>query len=191
MRSRVTISSQQILRDIYTPGTARVCLAIRAAPEKAFDFTYLGRAVGIVTDGSAIAALGHIGLRAGLPVLEGKAALFASLVGISGIPILVESASVDHFVEVVCAIAPSFGAILLEDIGSPRCFEIEQKLRARLALPVLHGDQHETAIVTPGCDSTDRRSAARPYGRRGGPRCGGLGYRATPARPPGQATTEQ
>jgi malate dehydrogenase (oxaloacetate-decarboxylating) len=148
MRSRVAISSQQILRDIYTPGTARVCLAIRAAPEKAFDFTYLGRAVGIMTDGSAIAALGSIGLRAGLPVLEGKAALFASLVGISGIPILVESASVDHFVEVVCAIAPSFGAILLEDIGTPRCFEIEQKLRARLTLPVLHGDQHATAVVT-------------------------------------------
>lgn len=148
MRSRVTISSRQILRDIYTPGTARVCLAIRAAPEKAFDFTYLGRAVGIVTDGSALAALGNIGLRAGLPVLEGKAALFASLMGISGIPILVESASVDHFVEVVCAIAPSFGAILLEDIGAPRCFEIEQKLRARLTLPVLHGDQHATAVVT-------------------------------------------
>jgi malate dehydrogenase (oxaloacetate-decarboxylating) len=117
MRSRVAISSQQILRDIYTPGVARVCLAIRAAPEKAFDFTYLGRAVAIVTDGSAIAGLGNIGLRAGLPVLEGTAALLASLVGISGIPILVESASVDHFVEVVCAIAPSFGALLLEDIG--------------------------------------------------------------------------
>jgi malate dehydrogenase (oxaloacetate-decarboxylating) len=148
MRSRVAISSQQILRDIYTPGVARVCLAIRAAPEKAFDFTYLGRAVAIVTDGSAIAGLGNIGLRAGLPVLEGKAALFASLVGVSGIPVLVESASVDHFVDVVCAIAPSFGAILLEDIGTPRCFEIEQKLRARLNLPVLHGDQHATAVVT-------------------------------------------
>ncbi|HJS92200.1 MAG TPA: malic enzyme-like NAD(P)-binding protein [Steroidobacteraceae bacterium] len=148
MRSRVAISSQQILRDIYAPGAARVCLAIQAAPEKALDFTYIGRTVAIVTDGSATAGLGNIGLRAKLPLLEGKAALFASLVGISGIPVLVESASVDHFVEVVCSIAPSFGAILLEDVGTPRCFEIEQKLRARLSLPVLHGDQHATAVVT-------------------------------------------
>jgi malate dehydrogenase (oxaloacetate-decarboxylating) len=147
MRSRVTISTQQILRDIYTPGVARVCLAIRNAPEKAFDYTYLRRAVAIVTDGSAILGLGNIGPRAGLPVIEGKAALFATLVGISGIPILLESASVDHFVEAVGAIAPSFGAILLEGISAPRCFEIEQKLRARLAIPVLHDDQHATAVV--------------------------------------------
>jgi len=147
MHSRVAISTQQILRDIDTPGVARVCLAIRAAPEKAFDYTYLGRSVAIVTDGSAILGLGNIGPRAGLPVIEGKAALFAALVGISGIPILVESASVDHFVEVVCAIAPSFGAILLEGISAPRCFEIEQKLRARIAIPVLHDDQHATAVV--------------------------------------------
>lgn len=148
MRSRVAISSQQILRDISTPGVARVCLKIRETPEKVFDFAYLGRAVAIVSDGSAVAGLGSIGLRARMPVLEGTAALFASLIGISGIPILVETASVDHFVDVVCAIAPSFGAILLEDIGTPRCFEIEQKLRARLSLPVLHGDQHATAVVT-------------------------------------------
>ena len=147
MRSRVSISTQQILRDVYTPGVARVCLAIRAAPEKVFDFTYLGRAVAIVTDGSAILGLGNIGPRAGLPVIEGKAALFASLVGISGIPILIESGAVDHFVDVVCSIAPSFGAIQLEDIGAPRCFEIEQKLRARLQMPVLHDDQHATAVV--------------------------------------------
>jgi malate dehydrogenase (oxaloacetate-decarboxylating) len=147
MRSRVAISTQQILRDIYTPGVARVCLALRSAPEKAFDFTYLGRAVAIVTDGSAIPGLGNMGARAALPVIEGKAALFASLVGISGIPILVESASVDHFVDVVCSIAPSFGVILLENISAPRCFEIEQKLRARLRMPVLHDDQHATAVV--------------------------------------------
>jgi malate dehydrogenase (oxaloacetate-decarboxylating) len=148
MCSRVTISSQEILRAIYSSSTARVCPAIRAAPERAFDLTYLGRAVGIVTDGSSIANLGNIGLRAVLPVLESKAALFARLMGISGIPILVESASGDHFIEVVCAIAPSFGAILLEHIAAPRCFAIEQRLRARLTLPVLHGDQHATAVVT-------------------------------------------
>ena len=147
MRSRVAISTQQILRDIDAPGVARVCLALRAAPEKALDYTYLGRAVAIVTDGSSILSLGNVGPRAGLPVIEGKAALFSALVGISGIPILVESASVDHFAEVVCAIAPSFGAILLEGVSAPRCFEIEQKLRARLTIPVLHDDQHATAVV--------------------------------------------
>ena len=147
MHSRVAISTQQILRDIYTPGVARVCLAIHAAPEKVFDFTYLGRAVAIGTDGSAILGLGNIGPRAGLPVMEGKSALFAALVGISGIPILIESGTVDHFVDVVCSIAPSFGAILLEDISAPRCFEIEQKLRARLSMPVMHDDQHATAVV--------------------------------------------
>jgi len=147
MHSRVAISTQQILRDIYTPGVARVCLAIQAAPAKVFDYTYLGRAVAIVTDGSAILGLGNIGPRAGLPVMEGKSALFAALVGISGIPILIESHAVDHFVDVVCSIAPSFGAILLEDISAPRCFEIEQKLRARLPMPVLHDDQHATAVV--------------------------------------------
>jgi malate dehydrogenase (oxaloacetate-decarboxylating) len=148
MRSRIPISSQQILRDIYTPGVARVCLAIQKNPEKAFDYTYIGRAVAVITDGTAILGLGNIGPRPGLPVIEGKAALFASLVGLSGIPILVESQSNDHFVDVVSSIAPSFGAILLEDIAAPRCFEIEQKLRARLNMPVLHDDQHGTAVVT-------------------------------------------
>jgi malate dehydrogenase (oxaloacetate-decarboxylating) len=148
MQSRVAISTQQILRDISTPGVARVCLAIREAPEKVFDFTYLGRTVAIVTDGSSIAGLGNIGLRASLPALEGKAAILSSFVGLSGIPILAESAKVDQFVEVVSAISPSFGAVLLTDISAPRCFEIEQKLRARLSLPVLHAEQHATAVVT-------------------------------------------
>jgi malate dehydrogenase (oxaloacetate-decarboxylating) len=148
MHSRMPISSQQILRDIYTPGVARVCLAIQKDPSKVFDYTYVSRAVAVITDGTAILGLGNIGARAGLPVIEGKAALFASLVGLSGIPILVESTSIDHFVDTVRAIAHSFGAILLEDIAAPRCFEIEHKLRARLNMPVLHDDQHATAVVT-------------------------------------------
>ena len=147
VRSRIPISSQQILRDIYTPGVARVCLAIQKNPEKAPEYTWLSRCVAIITDGSAILGLGNIGARPGLPVIEGKAALFASLVGLSGVPILVESSSIDHFVDVVRSIAPSFGAILLEDIAAPRCFEIEHKLRARLDIPVLHDDQHATAVV--------------------------------------------
>ncbi|HVY81620.1 MAG TPA: malic enzyme-like NAD(P)-binding protein [Steroidobacteraceae bacterium] len=148
MRSRMPISSQQILRDLYTPGVARVCLAIQKNPEKVFDYTYVSRAVAVITDGSAILGLGNIGARPGLPVIEGKAALFASLVGLSGVPILVESTSIDHFVDVVRSISHSFGAILLEDIAAPRCFEIEHKLRARLDMPVLHDDQHATAVVT-------------------------------------------
>lgn len=103
--------------------------------------------VAIVTDGSAVLRRGNFLARASLAAIEGKAALFAELVGISGIPMLIESGAVDHFVDVVCAIAPSFGAILLEDIGAPRCFEIEQKLRARLPMPVLHDNQHGTAVV--------------------------------------------
>ncbi|MEJ1965193.1 MAG: malic enzyme-like NAD(P)-binding protein [Gammaproteobacteria bacterium] len=147
VRSRIPISTQQILRDIYTPGVARVCLAIQKDPEAAFEYTWLSRCVAIITDGSAILGLGNIGARPGLPVIEGKAALFASLVNLSGVPILVESSSIDHFVDVVRSIAPSFGAILLEDIAAPRCFEIEHKLRARLDMPVLHDDQHATAVV--------------------------------------------
>jgi malate dehydrogenase (oxaloacetate-decarboxylating) len=147
VRSRIPISTQQILRDIYTPGVARVCLAIQEKPERVFKYTWVSRAVAIITDGSAILGLGNIGARPGLPVIEGKAALFAELAGLSGVPILVESSSVDHFVDVVRSIAPSFGAILLEDIAAPRCFEIEHKLRARLDMPVLHDDQHATAVV--------------------------------------------
>jgi malate dehydrogenase (oxaloacetate-decarboxylating) len=147
MRSRVGVSSPQILRDIYVPGVARVCLAIRETPRKALDLTYLARTVAVVTDGSAVLGLGNIGPRAALPLIEGKAALFASLVGISGIPIVIDGSAVDHLVDVVCAIAPSFGALLLTGISAPRCFEIEQKLRARLPLPVLHDDQHGTAVV--------------------------------------------
>jgi malate dehydrogenase (oxaloacetate-decarboxylating) len=148
MHSRIPVSSQQILRDIYTPGVARVCLAIQKDPQQLFDYTYVSRAVAVITDGSAILGLGNIGARAGMPVIEGKAALFASLAGLSGIPILVEATSIDHFVDTVRAIAHSFGAILLEDIAAPRCFEIENKLRSRLDMPVLHDDQHATAVVT-------------------------------------------
>jgi malate dehydrogenase (oxaloacetate-decarboxylating) len=147
MRSRVGVSSAQILRDIYKPGVTRVCLAIRQAPRKALELTYVGRAVAVVTDGSAVLDLGSIGPRAALPLIEGKAALFASLVGISGIPILIDGSAVDHLVDVVSAIAPSFGALVLTGISAPRCFEIEQKLRARLPVPVLHDDQHGTAVV--------------------------------------------
>lgn len=146
--SRVNIATQQVLRDIYTPGVARVCLAIRDQPERAWDWTNVGNTVAIVTNGTAILGLGNIGALAGLPVMEGKAALFADFAGLTGVPILLDSTDPDVVIRTVEAIAPSFGGIQLEDIAAPECFEIESELVARLDKPVLHDDQHGTAVVT-------------------------------------------
>jgi len=141
------INTLQVLRDVYTPGVARVCLAIKEDPRAARDFTSLDSTVAIVTNGTAVLGLGNIGALAGLPVMEGKAALFADLVGISGVPILMKDTHPDRVVEAIAAIEMSFGAIQLEDFAAPECFEIEQKLRERLDKPVLHDDQHGTAVV--------------------------------------------
>ena len=162
MTSVLPITSNQVLRDIYTPGVARVCLAIRDAPARALDFTSLPHTVAIITNGTAILGLGDIGPLAGLPVMEGKAALFATLVGINGIPILIEDKEPARVVDVVMAIEKSFGAIQLEDFAAPACFEIENELRARLAKPVLHDDQHGTAVVALAA----LHNAARRVGRR-------------------------
>jgi malate dehydrogenase (oxaloacetate-decarboxylating) len=160
--STLDIGSLQILRDVYTPGVARVCLAIRDEPALAREFTAIGRTVAIVTNGTAVLGLGDIGPLAGLPVMEGKAALMAGLAGLSGVPILVDEKDPAKLVEVVVAIAPSFGAIQLEDIAAPACFEIEDALRARLDIPVLHDDQHGTAVV--GLAAV--RNAGRQAGQR-------------------------
>jgi len=142
------INSSQTLRDVYTPGVARVCLAIRDDPEAAHEFTALDHTVAIITNGTAVLGLGNIGPLAGLPVMEGKAALFADLVGINGVPILMTDTDPRRVVDVIAGIEMSFGAIQLEDFAAPECFEIERELRARLAKPVLHDDQHGTAVVT-------------------------------------------
>jgi len=147
MQPTLPINSQQILRDIYTPGVARVCLAIRDDPSKAALYTNLPRTVAVVTNGTAILGLGDIGPVAGLPVMEGKSALFAALVGITAVPILIDSHDPDRIVETIVNIAPSFGAIQLEDIAAPECFTIEAELVRRLSIPVLHDDQHGTAVV--------------------------------------------
>jgi malate dehydrogenase (oxaloacetate-decarboxylating) len=141
------INTRQVLRDVYTPGVARVCLAIQKDPAAAWDYTALGNTVAIVTNGTAVLGLGNIGALAGLPVMEGKAALFADLVGISGVPILLNETDPARVVELVTGIATSFGAIQLEDFAAPECFEIERQLRLRLPKPVLHDDQHGTAVV--------------------------------------------
>ncbi|HET6726000.1 MAG TPA: malic enzyme-like NAD(P)-binding protein [Gammaproteobacteria bacterium] len=148
MVSRTPIQTLQQLRDVYTPGVARVCLAIQKEPERVWDYTNLGRTVGIITNGTAILGLGDIGPRAGLPVMEGKAALMAKFVGLSGVPVLVDAKDPARIIDTVKAIAPSFGAIQLEDIGAPACFEIEGALRDALDMPVMHDDQHGTAVVT-------------------------------------------
>ena len=142
------INTREVLRDVYTPGVARVCLAIRKTPEAAYEYTALGNTVAVVTNGTAVLGLGNIGALAGLPVMEGKAALFAELVGINGVPILIDETQPARVVEIVSGIASSFGAIQLEDFAAPECFEIEEQLRARLDKPVLHDDQHGTAVVT-------------------------------------------
>ena len=147
MKARLPINTLQVLRDVYTPGVARVCLAIKADPERVYEYTNLGHTVAIVTNGTAILGLGDIGPLAGLPVMEGKSALFASLVDLTGIPILLTEKDPDRVVELIMGIEQSFGAIQLEDFAAPHCFAIEDQLRARLNKPVLHDDQHGTAVV--------------------------------------------
>jgi len=148
MVSRSPIASLQELRDIYTPGVARVCLAIQDKPDLAREYTNIDRTVAIVTNGTAILGLGDIGPVAGLPVMEGKAALMAKFGGLSGIPILIADKDPRRLADIIASVAPSFGAIQLEDIAAPACFEVEAELRARLDRPVLHDDQHGTAVVT-------------------------------------------
>ncbi|MCE3285310.1 MAG: hypothetical protein K0R70_1566 [Steroidobacteraceae bacterium] len=147
MEPSLQITTQQILRDIYTPGVARVCIAIRDDAAKAALYTNRQNTVAVVTNGTAILGLGDIGPVAGLPVMEGKAALFAALVGLTAYPILIDSKDTARIVETIVSIAPSFGAIQLEDIAAPECFAIEAELVERLRIPVLHDDQHGTAVV--------------------------------------------
>lgn len=147
MKSRVKVESASDIRRIYTPGVAAVCRAIQKNPELMYDYTYVKNSVAIVTNGTAILGLGDIGVRAGMPVMEGKAVLFAKLVGISGIPILLDSKDIKTCIETIINIAPSFGAIKLEDFKAPECFAIEEALMEKLDMPIMHDDQHGTATV--------------------------------------------
>ena len=147
MKSRYPLETIADLRKLYTPGVASVCRLIEADREKAYEYTSIANTVAIVTNGTAILGLGPIGPLAGMPVMEGKAVLLEKLVGANGVPILIDVKEVDRFVEVVKAIAQTFGAINLEDIAAPDCFEIERQLEEALEIPVMHDDQHGTAVV--------------------------------------------
>ena len=131
----------------YTPGVARVCEAIFADPELAHEYTWVSNTVAVVTDGTAVLGLGNIGPAASMPVMEGKAVLFKQFGGVDAIPVALNTTDVDEIVETVIRLAPTFGGINLEDIASPRCFEIERRLIEALDIPVFHDDQHGTAVV--------------------------------------------
>ena len=148
IRSRFPIDSTAMLRRVYTPGAAEVCLKIADDPELAWLYTSISHMVAIVTDGSAVLGLGDIGPRASMPVMEGKAMLMETLVGLSGMPILLDTKDADQIITAIATIAPTFAAIQLEDISAPRCFEIEERLQAMLDIPVMHDDQHGTAVVS-------------------------------------------
>ena len=142
------VKTRDDLSMAYTPGVARVCSAIADNRQKAFKYTIKANTVAVVSDGTAVLGLGDIGPEAAMPVMEGKAMLFKEFADVDAFPICVSTKDVDEIVETVVRIAPTFGGINLEDISSPRCFDIEQRLQEALDIPVFHDDQHGTAIVT-------------------------------------------
>ena len=145
--SRVPIETNTNLRIVYTPGVARVCKAIEADPSLARAYTSIGDRIAICTNGTAILGLGDIGPVAGLPVMEGKAAIFAEFAGLSADPVLIDTKDPDEFVHVMEKIAGSYGAVQVEDVKAPECFAITTELDRRLDIPVLHDDQHGTATI--------------------------------------------
>ena len=145
---RVDVSSREALSVAYTPGVAAPCMAIHDDVNKSFDLTRRWNTVPVITDGSAVLGLGNIGPEAGMPVMEGKCALFKAFGNVDAFPICISSQDTEDIIKTVKLIAGSFGGINLEDIGSPRCFEIERRLKEELDIPVFHDDQHGTAIVT-------------------------------------------
>lgn len=147
IQAKVDVKSSRELSLVYSPGVAEPCLEIKNDPNKVYDYTMKGNLVGIVTDGTAVLGLGDIGPKAAMPVMEGKALLLKQFAGIDAMPICLDTKDVDEIVNIVKNIAPTFGAINLEDISAPRCFEIEDRLRQECDIPVFHDDQHGTAIV--------------------------------------------
>jgi malate dehydrogenase (oxaloacetate-decarboxylating) len=148
IEARAEVRTVQDMRDVYTPGVARVCMALRDDPSLKTRYTMIGNTVAIVTNGTRVLGLGDIGVVASMPVMEGKAVFYRQFVGLGAMPILVDTRDVDEFVETVIRIAPTFAGIHLEDISAPECFEIERRLIEALPQPVMHDDVHGTAVVT-------------------------------------------
>ncbi|MEV4473875.1 NADP-dependent malic enzyme [Nonomuraea salmonea] len=161
IRSTVPVRDADDLSLAYTPGVARVCSGIADDPALAADYTWVSRVVAVVSDGTAVLGLGDIGPSAAMPVMEGKALLFKEFANVDAVPLCLDCTDVDALVETVTRLAPSFGGINLEDISAPRCFEVEQRLRDALDIPVFHDDQHGTAIVVLAA----LKNAARLTGR--------------------------
>jgi len=147
VRGKVPVKTRDDLSMAYTPGVARVCQAIHEDPQKAYTLTIKQNAVAVVTDGTAVLGLGDIGPQAAMPVMEGKALLFKELAGVDAFPLCLATRDVAEIVGIVKAVSPVFGGINLEDISAPRCFEIEERLKKELEIPVFHDDQHGTAVV--------------------------------------------
>lgn len=145
--SKAQVKSREDLALAYTPGVAEPCKAIAKDPEKAYLYTGKSNTVAVVSDGSAVLGLGNIGPLAALPVMEGKAILFKEFGGVNAVPICLDTQDTEEIIRCVAAIAPAYGGINLEDISAPRCFEIEERLKEMLDIPVFHDDQHGTAIV--------------------------------------------
>ena len=148
IKVRADVSNAEALSLAYTPGVATPCLEIQKNPEKSFELTRRWNTVAVVTDGTAVLGLGDIGPEAGMPVMEGKCALFKAFGDVDAIPLCVRSKDPDTIVNTVALLAGSFGGVNLEDISAPRCFEIEKKLKERCDIPIFHDDQHGTAVIT-------------------------------------------
>lgn len=147
IRAKVPVQDKYDLSLAYSPGVAAPCLAIEQNPSTVYDYTMKGNLVAVITDGTAVLGLGDIGPEAALPVMEGKALLLKRFANVDAVPVCLNTKNVDEIVNIVKAISPTYGAINLEDISAPRCFEIEDRLRAECSIPVFHDDQHGTAIV--------------------------------------------
>ncbi|MDD2870838.1 MAG: NADP-dependent malic enzyme [Candidatus Gracilibacteria bacterium] len=146
-KSKIELNTKQDLSLAYTPGVAQPCLEIAKDAENAYKYTIKGNTVAVISDGSAVLGLGNIGGLAGLPVMEGKCILFKEFAGVNAFPIVLASQDTEEIISTIKNISPTVGGINLEDISAPRCFEIEERLKAELNIPVFHDDQHGTAIV--------------------------------------------
>lgn len=162
VESRVEVKDKDDLSLVYTPGVAQVCREIAKDVNQSFELTWRGRTVAVISDGSAVLGLGNIGAAAGMPVMEGKALLFKKFGGVDAVPVCVDLHTADELVQFVTAIAPSYGGINLEDIAAPICFEVEDRLQ-ELGIPVVHDDQHGTAIVVSAALMNGAKVVSKKY----------------------------